>query len=101
MASKYDRERWRAVIGYDGKYYVSDHGRVKNRKRLLKPQFNKRFRYWQIMLYDNDGKNKMWSVARLVALHFIDQPVTDRKMYVVHIGDTLDNYYKNLTWEER
>ena len=53
------------------------------------------------MLYDNDGKNKMWSVARLVALHFIDQPVTDKKMYVVHIGDTLDNYYKNLTWEER
>lgn len=64
-------ENWRDVPGYEGLYQVSDHGRVRNRKRLLKPHTGKRKAdYPRIQLRSSKGPRR-FMVHRLVAAAFI------------------------------
>lgn len=71
-------EEWRDVAGTDGKYQVSNMGRVKSFKRipaaLLKPN-NNGDNYWQVNFRVN-GKRRSLLVHRLVMLAFapIDNP---------------------------
>lgn len=97
-------EIWKDVIGYEGLYKVSSLGRIKRetgyRQRhsgiLIAPTHR---RYSQIRL-SKDNAKKTLLVHRLVALHFIDNPLN--KTDVNHInGDRSDNRVINLEWNTR
>ena len=105
-------EEWKPIPGYEGLYEVSSFGKVKscNRyavnhskiqfrpERILKPYQDKRG-YRQVALC-KDAKITMFSVHRLVADAFIENP--DNKPEVDHI-DTVpsNNYVWNLQWTTR
>lgn len=93
-------ERW--VVIEDGRYAVSDHGRVKRlisgqcrAERILRPSTGK-LGYPRVMLY-RDGKQVTMLIHHAVALHFIGmRPVG---LVVDHIDGTRDNnHYSNLRY---
>ena len=69
-------EEWKDILGYEGHYQVSNHGRVRSVKRnstiILKgdcqPNGYKRVYLWK------DGRKKNFLVHRLVGLSFLDNP---------------------------
>src|SRR5699024_257975 len=93
------KEEWKDVKGYEGCYKVSNMGRIKSFKhekdgRLLSPKFNGN--YNQIRLC-KDGVCNIFSIHRLVAIHFVENPLN--KDQVNHIdGNKTNNFYKNLEW---
>ena len=89
---------WRDIG--EGKYQVCDDGRVMRVKtgKILKPGVDGGG-YRRMCLRVN-GKSKMASVHRLVALAFIPNP--DDKYAVDHIDrDKLNNHVANLRWATR
>lgn len=88
-------EIWKDVSGYEGLYQVSNLGRVKSDRRVLKNYPNNRG-YVQIQLR-KDGKRKSYLVHRLVAEAFC---VKSGGCDVVnHIdNDPTNNTAKNLEW---
>ena len=86
---------WKPIKGYDGLYEVSDTGLVRNtsHKAILKPHIKNG--YLAINLYDK--KCKHYYIHRLVAEHFIDNPLNLK--YVNHIDcNKHNNKVKNLEW---
>ena len=102
-------EEWRDVVGYEGLYQVSNQGRVKSlerkdclgrtvKERILKPGVVGSG-YLMISLCTG-GKQKMFSVHRLVCQAFHENP--DNKSDVNHINeDKTDNRACNLEWSTR
>ena len=91
-----DEELFKRIDGYEN-YFVSNFGNIKNTKtnRIMKP-VNHIQGYKMINLYKN-GKMKMFSVHRLVALAFLENP--DNKPMIDHIdNNTANNNVKNLRW---
>ena len=100
-----ENEEWRPIEGFDGRYYVSNYGRVKSfltmgncRKvgneyaHLLKPKMSNRG-YLRVSLRAN-GETRDFSVHRLVAAAFLG--LTDG-MVVNHIdGCKTNNHVTNL-----
>ena len=95
-------EEWRDIKGYEGKYMVSNTGKVKSLKYnhtgkegILEGLDNGKG-YLQVELY-KDGKGKKYQIHRLVAQAFIPNP--DSLPEVNHISeDKLDNRVENLEW---
>lgn len=101
-------EVWKDVVGYEGKYQVSNYGNVKSlrmwssvqkryiqRERVLKPYASKSG-YLQVGL-KVENTRKLGLVHRLVAEAFIQNP--DNKREVNHInGNKSDNRVENLEW---
>lgn len=102
-------EVWKDIIGYEGKYQISNYGRVKSlerlvwnrfqyvikKERILKKRYNAKG-YVTVLLYLNN-KSCSYSVHRLVARHFIANP--ELKEQVNHInGCKDDNRASNLEW---
>lgn len=95
-------EVWRPVVGYEGLYEVSDHGRVRSyvsrwgkRKKpvLLKGYIGKHYK--TVMLCSND--HRAVYIHRIVAEAFIPNP--ENKREVNHIdGNKLNNHKENLEW---
>lgn len=87
--------------GYEGKYQVSNLGRIKSLSyrntgisKILVPKINKG--YYEIGLYLN-GIRKMFFVHRLVALTFIPNP--NNLPQINHIDeDKTNNCVDNLEW---
>lgn len=92
-----ENERWKEVRGYDGRYMVSDQGRIMNAstQRILKGSVNERG-YRKVLLSDK-GKRNNHRVCRLVASAFVPNP--EGYPYVDHInGDRTDDRARNLRW---
>lgn len=109
MEKKYINEIWRPIKGYEGLYEVSNLGRIKSLKRLVKkwdgyrtvtekiltPKTNNRG-YLRITLC-KDGITKTFSPHRLVAEAFLDNP--DNLPCVNHKDENpLNNVVSNLEW---
>lgn len=96
-------EEWRAVVGYEGRYEVSNMGRVKSldRQRRQHPLFrlhpDAKDGYVRINLRDGDGKCHAAYVHRLVAQAFVGGY---RQGYEVNHRDEdkTNNRWDNLEW---
>jgi hypothetical protein len=107
-------EIWKDIEDYDGYYQVSNLGRVKslskkvnftnwnsniNFKRRTKERIlsNKKVKGYNCILLSKNNKQKNFRVCRLVAIHFIDNPLN--KNQVNHIdGNKNNDNVCNLEW---
>lgn len=96
-----NKEIWLHINGYKN-YMISNYGRVKNInykskgiEKILEPTENS-YGYLYVRLYENT-KTKQFSIHRLVAYAFIENPYS--KPQVNHInGIKTDNRAINLEW---
>jgi hypothetical protein len=100
-------EIWKNIKGYEGKYQVSNLGRIKSlyrwngkafykREHIMESYINNKNGYIYIALMKNN-KNKNCRLHRLVAEAFIPNP--ENKPQVNHIdGDKTNNNANNLEW---
>ena len=102
MMDKSFNEYWKDVWGYNGKYQVSNTGKVRStnynntgKTRELKIKVN-RYGFCEVKLSKNNVA-KDYMVARLVAEAFLPNPM--QKPEVMHkSSDKLDNSIYNLQW---
>lgn len=95
-------EQWRPVVGYEGLYEVSDHGRVRSTPRkgtrggLLKPYPAKAGGYWLVALC-RDGGQKFRHVHSIVMEAFVGPRLGG--MEVRHLdGDPQNACLSNLRY---
>lgn len=108
-----EEEEWRDIKGFEGKYQVSNLGRVKSlprkgtkggimtqHQRKCSNSNDRGLLYFRVALNICRGKTKWCSVNRLVAEAFIENP---RGLEMVdHINnDPRDNRVENLQWISR
>lgn len=97
-------EIWKDIDGYDGKYQVSNLGRIrsiytgnKHRIIILKPMVQKNGYLYVALWKDNKKKNRL--IHRLVALAFVDNP--NNYCEVNHKDENKENNsVENLEWCE-
>lgn len=102
-------EIWKDVKGFERQYKISNLGRIYSKDRMcIDSMGRKRLRkgyelhpninngYYRVTLCNN-GKKIIKTIHRLVAEHFIENPM--KKPQVNHInGNKLDNRIENLEW---
>lgn len=94
-------EEWRPIEGYNGKYLVSNMGRVKSLKhanaRIL-TAFPNNKGYYRVCLCQF-GEGRHFLVSRLVAAAFCPNDDPQTKTTIDHIdGDKKNNRAENLVW---
>lgn len=91
-------EIWKPIPNYEGYYEASNLGRIRSvyrYKRVLKPMISNTG-YERVDLFKNRHR-KQYSVHRLVAITFIDNP--DNKPFVNHRDENkINNCADNLEW---
>lgn len=109
--AKENAEVWRAVPDFEGKYEVSNLGRIRSLDRIVTMKNGaKRFHEGKLLtpkkqkngylfyqLFDGNGKFKHWMLHRLVATVFIDNPQGYKEVNHKD-GDKTNNKYTNLEW---
>jgi hypothetical protein len=112
-----DAEKWLPVVGYEGAYEVSDHGRVRSldrtytrmhrgapvqqslQGRILKPAPNRDKGYPHLSLH-SDGVRRT-TLVHLLVLEAFAGPCPEG-MEACHANDIAnDNRLKNLRWDTR
>ena len=94
-----EQEQWKPIKGYEGKYDVSNFGRVRSYYKGLhiKTQRINNCGYCYVKLYVRGKRQKMARVHRLVAEAFI--PNQDNMSDVNHKDmNKLNNHVSNLEW---
>lgn len=108
--TSWDNEEWRDVCGYEGRYEVSNLGRVRSLARLVNRQNWTSFQLpgrilrprstrkgYLIVALCRESKQKNFTVHRLVAKAFIPNP-SDLPEVNHRNGDKTDNRVENLEW---
>ena len=106
-----EKEIWKDIPGYEGIYQISNNGKIKSIPHVIKANQNGGMRvtkeyvkttyvgwhgYVWVSLCKN-GKSKTYSIHRLVALTFIENP--NKFPAVNHIdGNKENNCIENLEW---
>jgi len=86
-------EIWKDILGYEGLYQISNLGRVKSKRKVLKPIKGE---YLKVGLSKN-GIQKTLTIHRLVAQAFVDNP--NKLNFVNHIDENKNNnVFTNLEW---
>lgn len=86
------KEIWKNVVGYEGKYEVSNLCRVRSVRKILKTQINVQNGYSYIGI-----AGKTFTIHRLMAIAFIPNP--ENKPTVNHKdGIKTNNHISNLEW---
>lgn len=107
-------EEWRPVVGFEGLYEVSDHGRVRSLGRVItdKRGWNYRRRprllspgrlksgHLCVRLYAIDGTARTYRVHELVLVSFVC-PRPDGLEACHYDGDPANNHRSNLRWDTR
>lgn len=93
-------EEWRDIKGYEGRYQVSNTGKIKSvRSQKEKKAFLQKYGYLKVQLYDR-GKPRNYFVHRLVAEAFI--PNSNNLREVNHKDENkTNNNASNLEWCNR
>ncbi len=101
---KIDDEEWKEVVGSNGRYLLSNYGRVKsfvlNKKDgvLLKCTPINGFKATQFTI---NKVNHRYFVHKLVAEYWIERP-SENHIYVTHLDRNLkNNHVSNLAWLDR
>lgn len=101
-------ERWAPIDGWNGKYFISDHGRLKSIGGKYKKKcpdgyitigcFEKSTGYMAITMR-RPGVCEKERIHVLVATYFIDKPYSEVKLFVNHKdGNKLNNHWTNFEW---
>lgn len=107
-------EEWKPIIGYEEFYEISSFGRIKildyKRRHSRNPNcfhiikskikllhLNKLLGYIYVTLKNSSDKTNSYSVHRLVAKHFVENPLNKREVNHINTIKT-DNFYLNLEW---
>ncbi|QDB74292.1 HNH endonuclease [Mycobacterium phage Phineas] len=105
-------EKWLPVVGYEGRYEVSNQGRVRSVGRIVKIGENNRrifgrilklsrgSRYLYVGLSDDDGRVKRMNVHILVLTAFVG-PCPEGMEALHGPGGSHDNSLANLRWDTR
>lgn len=106
-------EEWRPVPGYEGRYEVSNHGRVRSLGFYSGNRFGTRTwragrildgfaiqpqGYRGVALTDEDGVQKVHKVHRLVLRAFKGEPPPDKPDGLHKDDDPANNWIGNLRW---
>lgn len=94
-----EKEIFKDIRGYEGRYQITNYGRVWSciRNQFLNQSGGKTQRYLYVTLYHPNGKKNTERIHRLVALHFCDK--SEDKTQVNHKdGNKLNNRADNLEW---
>lgn len=94
-------EKWKDIEGYEGKYQISNKGRVKalnfrrtTKEKIISGRNNKGYQAVELWKF---GKRKSYLVHRLVALSFVPNP--DNLPQINHKDENkLNNNADNLEW---
>lgn len=106
-------EVWKPVVGYEGRYEVSDQGRVRSLRMIggkkvryvlkpcssfsNKPHTKRKYKHYKLVGLFKEGKRRSFHVHTLVANSFL--PARPRGFHVDHINcDKFDNRAVNLQW---
>ena len=92
-------EKWLPVVGYEGLYEVSDHGRVRSPRtgKDIAPQTQKPLNRVSVMLWKN-GKCRLMKVHRLVLFAFVGPPPEGYEC-CHNNGNASHNHVGNLRWD--
>lgn len=92
-----DMETWKVIEATDGKYEVSDQGRVRKGNRII-PITHTPYGYCQVRIGLKFG-SRHFLLHRVVAAYFVDNDNPTIKDQVNHIdGDKNNNRAENLEW---
>lgn len=102
---KYDDEIWKQMLidNIPSRYMISNYGRILNPLTgiFLKTDLTEKGRrYPSVNIRSElDGERHMYSVHRLVAIHFVPNPDPENKIYVHHKNDIKSDFkWTNLEW---
>lgn len=96
LLALFTMEQWKDILGFEGLYQVSNHGRVRNSAMtILKTQYQNSG--YLVCHLSKHRKRKACTVHRLVATAFIPNP--ENKAFVNHLdGNKSNNCSSNLEW---
>ena len=93
------KEIWKDIVGHEGRYQVSNKGRVKSLKfgkeRIMKQSLNSAG--YPILNLCKEGKRKTFQVHQVVAIAFLNHVPDGNKLVVDHRNnDKINNSLSNL-----